>query len=122
MHQNQTPERCGKAPRIRPAADFLEREDGFYLFLDMPGVRREDLVVHIEDDELTINARTSHRQCCGERVHAMEFGDVEYHAQFALTDTMDKLNIGAQLVNGVLRIVIPHREEQVPRRITIEVL
>lgn len=110
------------APRIRPAADFVEREDGFHLYLDMPGVRREDLVVHIEDDELTINARTSHQLCNGERVHAMEFGDVEYSAQFALTDTMDKSRIAAQLANGVLVIFIPRREEQVPRRITIEVL
>lgn len=122
MHHNQTPERCGKAPRIRPAADFVEREDGFYLYLDMPGVRREDLSVHIEDDELTVQACTSHNLCNGERVHAMEFGDVEYHAQFSLTDTMDKQRIGAHLSQGVLSVFIPRLEEQVPRRITIEVL
>ncbi|GFM32228.1 Hsp20/alpha crystallin family protein [Desulfovibrio subterraneus] len=122
MHHNQSPERCGKAPRIRPAADFVEREDGFYLYLDMPGARRENLVVHIEEDELTIQASSSYGLCGGERVHAMEFGDVEYHAQFSLTDTMDKQRIGAQLVNGVLSIFIPRREEQVPRRIKIDVL
>ncbi|MFV0347478.1 MAG: Hsp20/alpha crystallin family protein [Halodesulfovibrio sp.] len=122
MHHNQSPERCGKAPRIRPAADFVEREDGFYLYLDMPGVRRQDLVVHIEEDELTIQAASSHGLCGGERVHAMEFGDVEYFAQFSLTDTMDKQRIGAQLENGVLSVYIPRREAQVPRRIKIEVL
>lgn len=122
MHQNQTPERCGKAPRIRPAADFVEREDGFYLYLDMPGVSREALSVHVEDDELSIQGRSSHGLCNGERVHAMEFGDVEYHAQFALTDNMDTRHVGAQLANGVLTIYIPRREAKEPRRIRIEVI
>ncbi len=120
--RNHISERRGKPPRIRPAADFVEREDGFYLYLDMPGVKHSDLVVHIEDDELSVQARTNFGLHGGERVHAMEFSDAEYFAQFSLTDPMDKAHVGAKLTNGVLTIFIPRREEQTPRRITITVL
>ncbi|WMW64987.1 Hsp20/alpha crystallin family protein [Nitratidesulfovibrio liaohensis] len=142
-------------PRMRPQADLVEREDGFHLFLDMPGVAHDDLVLDVEGDELTVRGVTrfgdcrdmgrdegrdggrdgnaepgatdgpAHAPCgCGPaggpRVHAMEFGDVEYHAVFTLSDMVDAARIAAQLTNGVLTIRMPKREAAAPRRITVE--
>ena len=118
-HEN---ERCHHRPRVRPAADLVEREDGFYLYLDLPGVKKEALQVDIEESELCVSAVSSLGMCDGERVHAMEFGDVEYQAKFTLADMVDKQRIGAQLVNGVLTIYMPKREETVPKRIRIDVV
>lgn len=108
-------------PRVRPAADLVEREDGFHLYLDMPGVTREDLTIDIEGDELSIVAVTRFGRGCSERVHALEFGDVEYHAKFVLSDMVDVEGIGAQLSNGVLVVDMPRRESARPRRIRVEV-
>ena len=118
----QFSEQCHHRPRLRPAADLVEREDGFYLYLDVPGVQKDDLTVDIEESELSVEAISSIGVCGGERVHAMEFGDVEYHARFTLADTVDRQRIGAQLENGVLTIFMPKREEEMPTRIKIEVL
>ncbi|WP_353117084.1 Hsp20/alpha crystallin family protein [Nitratidesulfovibrio sp.] len=136
-------------PRMRPQADLVEREDGFHLFLDMPGVAHDDLVLDVEGDELTVRGVTRFGDCrdmgkdggrdkdaepgatenpapcgCGPaggpRVHAMEFGDVEYHAVFTLSDMVDAARISAQLVNGVLTIRMPKREAAAPRRISVE--
>ena len=157
-------------PRMRPQADLVEREDGFHLFLDMPGVAHDDLVLDVEGDELTVRGVTrfgdcrdmgrgegragdsaaAHEcagadapetqgapdtpdsleslqpaPCCcgpvgGPRVHAMEFGDVEYHVVFTLSDMVDAARISAQLANGVLTIRMPKREAAAPRRITVE--
>ena len=142
-------------PRMRPQADLVEREDGFHLFLDMPGVAHDDLVLDVEGDELTVRGVTrfgdcrdmgwdegrdagrdgatesgatdapAHAPCgCGPaggpRVHAMEFGDVEYHAVFTLSDMVDAARISAQLTNGVLTIRMPKREAAAPRRISVE--
>lgn len=160
--QNERGERGGSArqgrfaqspqpPRMRPQADLVEREDGFHLFLDMPGVAHDDLVLDVEGDELTVRGVTRFGDCrdmgkdggrdkdaepgtteeptptpcgCGPaggpRVHAMEFGDVEYHAVFTLSDMVDAARISAQLTNGVLTIRMPKREAAAPRRITVE--
>ncbi len=135
-------------PRMRPQADLVEREDGFHLFLDMPGVAHDDLVLDVEGDELTVRGVTRFGDCrdmgkdegrngerdgaadgpapCGcvpaggPRVHAMEFGDVEYHAVFTLSDMVDAARISAHLANGVLTIRMPKREAAAPRRITVE--
>ncbi len=138
---------------MRPQADLVEREDGFHLFLDMPGVAHDGLVLDVEGDELTVRGMTRFGDCrdmgrdggreatadagpdvkappepapcgCGPagglRVHAMEFGDVEYHAVFTLSDMVDAARISAQLANGVLTIRMPKREAAAPRRITVE--
>lgn len=144
-------------PRMRPQADLVEREDGFHLFLDMPGVAHDDLVLDVEGDELTVRGVSRFGDCrdmgkdegrngerdgaaepgaadgpapapapcgCGPaggpRVHAMEFGDVEYHAVFTLSDMVDATRISAQLANGVLTIRMPKREAAAPRRIAVE--
>lgn len=113
-------QRAGR-PRVRPAADLVEREEAFFLYLDMPGVAREDLVVDIEGDEMIITAVTRMSSGANERVHALEFGDVEYHAAFALSDMVDAERITAQLANGVLVVEMPRREAARPRRIRVEV-
>lgn len=142
-------------PRMRPQADLVEREDGFHLYLDMPGVAHDDLVLDVGGDELTVRGVTRFGDCrdmgrdegragesttdhectgadapestpcgCGLagglRVHAMEFGDVEYHVVFTLSDMVDAARISAQLANGVLTIRMPKREAAAPRRIAVE--
>ncbi|MBG0776175.1 MAG: Hsp20/alpha crystallin family protein [Desulfovibrionaceae bacterium] len=108
-------------PRTAPAADIIEREDGFHLFLDMPGVQREALVLDLNDNELTVSGRTAYpAQAEGERVHALEFGDCEYRRAFTLSDMVDRERIRATLTNGVLEIFLPKAEKALPKRIEIQ--
>lgn len=111
-----------RRPRVRPAADLVEREDGFYLYLDMPGVERQELIVDIDGSELTVHAHSRFGCAAGERIHAFEFGDVEYYAQFTLSDMVDRAATAARLADGVLTIYMPKQQKVTPRRIRIEVL
>ena len=118
----QMPKKMGKRPRVQPPADFVEREDGFYLYLDMPGVEKEDLLLDIENDKLTVQAISDFGLTSGERVHSMEFGEVEYYARFEVSELVDKERVSATLNNGVLTIYLPQKEEIPPKCITINVL
>lgn len=118
----QRPNRIGKRPKVAPPADFVEREDGFYLYLDMPGVEKEKLLLDIESEKLTVNAKSDFGLKSGERVHSMEFGEVEYCAKFELSELVDKQRVSAKLTNGVLTIYLPKRKEIPPKRISIEIL
>ena len=118
----QMPKKMGKLPRIQPPADFVEREDGFYLYLDMPGVDKEALLLDIENDKLTVQAKSDFGLDSGERVHSMEFGEVEYFARFEVSELVDKQRVSAKLDSGVLTIYLPQKEEIPPKRIKIEVL
>jgi HSP20 family molecular chaperone IbpA len=105
--------------RFRPATDILEREDGFYIYMDLPGVKREDLCIDLEDDELTVSGRTSLATAQGEHFAEMQFGDCEYVRSVSITDIIDRERIKANLSGGVLELHLPKVEKVQPKRIEI---
>ncbi|MBG0791589.1 MAG: Hsp20/alpha crystallin family protein [Desulfovibrionaceae bacterium] len=106
-------------PRYRPATDILEREDGFYIYMDMPGVRKEDMVIDLQDDELTVTGKTSLAPAEGEKYLEMQFGDCEYVRSVSITDMVDRDRIKAGLEGGVLELQLPKVEKVHPKRISI---
>jgi HSP20 family molecular chaperone IbpA len=120
MNDVKTTENTKKAlPRFRPAADIIEREDGFHVFLDMPGVRKEDLTIDLDENRLAITGPTQ-PVSAGEKIHEAEFVQGEYHRSFTLSDTVDRGRIKASLENGVLELFLPKVEEVKPKRIEIQ--
>ena len=106
-------------PRYRPATDILEREDGFYIYMDLPGVAREDLSIDLQEDELTVVGRTSLEQGDDEHFVEMQFGDCEYVRSVSVTDIVDRERIRANLEDGVLELHLPKLEKTRPKRIEI---
>ncbi|MFO7816640.1 MAG: Hsp20/alpha crystallin family protein [Thermodesulfobacteriota bacterium] len=107
-------------PRYSPSTDIIEREDGFHIFMDMPGVNKEDLYIDLNDNELTISgvSRTE-KPVDANNVH-MEFGDGEYARSFTISDVVDQEKIKASLKNGVLELIMPKAERAKPRKIEIQ--
>jgi HSP20 family molecular chaperone IbpA len=107
-------------PRYRPATDILEREDGFVIYVDLPGVRREDMTIDLQEDELTVTGKTSLAHGEGEHFVEMQFGDCEYVRSISITDIVDRERIKANLEGGVLELVLPKVEKVQPKRIEIQ--
>ncbi len=111
-----------RCPGVCPATDLVERDDGFYLYLDMPGVRKEEIVVEVDGAEMTVQACTHFGCADSEYILAFEFGDVEYRAQFTLFDMVDRAGIAAHFSDGVLTIYLPRYQKSTPRKLRISVL
>jgi len=105
--------------RYRPATDILEREDGFHIFIDLPGVSRENLHIDLQDDELTVRGRTTLTPGQNERFSEMQFGECEYVRSISITDIVDRDKIKANLAGGVLELHLPKVEKVLPRKIEI---
>lgn len=105
-------------PQFRPATDIMEQEDGFYIYMDLPGVPKENLVIDLEENELTVTAKTA-IPGEGESYGEMQFGNGEYHQTVSLSDIVDRERIAAKLQDGVLRIHLPRVVSQQPRKIEI---
>ena len=104
-----------------PATDILEMEDGFHIIMDMPGVASKDLVIDLEDSELTISGKSSYPGAGnGLRKMHTEFGAQEYQRSFTLSDLVDRNDIKAVLKDGVLRLFLPKAEAMRPRRIPVD--
>lgn len=107
-------------PRMKPATDILETAEGFSIYVDMPGVRKEELVIDLSEDELRIGGRTAYQGATNEnRVH-VEFGNVEYSRAFTLSHIVDRERIKATLKNGVLELLLPKAEKALPQKIKVE--
>lgn len=107
-------------PVFRPATDILEREDGFYIFMDLPGVSREDLVIDLQEDELTVSGKTTYELDEKENFSEMQFGNGEYSRSVSISDIVDREKIKANLKNGVLELYLPRVEKSQPKRIEID--
>ena len=90
------------------------------LTADIPGVKRSDLEITLEDGVLTVKGErksetdgTEEVYRRRERIHGI------FVRQFNLPDTVDTANISASAEDGVLRIAIPKQEKPEPRRITV---
>lgn len=101
-----------------PPVDIYEEEDKLVVFADLPGVRRDNLSVQVEQGILTIEGKVD-RETPGELVRR-EFALVPFFRQFRITDAVNTGRIRATMRNGVLRLELPKAEEARPRRIPIE--
>lgn len=107
-------------PRYRQPADILEREDGFHIFMDVPGVSKDELAIDLNENELVVSGRSCAEPAENEKYIEVEFGGCEYRRAFKLSNTVDRENIKAHVNNGVLELHLPKAEKAQPKRIEIK--
>lgn len=107
-------------PQVRPAADILQKDDSYYILIDMPGVNKKKLQISVDDNVLTVQADTDYPRTEQESYIENEFGNAQYIRKFTLSDNVDKENIQANLKNGLLRLHLPKSPEAKPKRIQIQ--
>jgi len=101
-----------------PAVDILRTDDALTLVADLPGVRKADLEIGIEDGVLTISAPVAEVEPRHEPVYR-EYGIGGYVRRFSLSDKIDQSRISAELENGVLTVMLPKAERLRPRKIEV---
>lgn len=109
-----------RLPRVKPATDIIEKEDGFYIFVDMPGVGKKDLIIDLNDEELKVTGKADYELPEGQKLGHVEFGGGEYFRSFTISHIVNKDNIKATLKDGVLEIYLPRHDKVHPRKIEIQ--
>ena len=90
----------------------IEEDDKQYVIeMDMPGVKKEDLEIGIKENILSISAKRK-KAVKAENGEAKEEVIARYEQSFNIsTKGIDVENIEANLVNGVLIVTLPKKEE-----------
>jgi HSP20 family protein len=101
-----------------PAVDILRTDDALTLVADLPGVKKADLEIGIEDGVLTIAAPVADVETRHKPVYR-EYGVGGYVRRFSLSDKIDQARISAELENGVLTVTLPKAERLKPRKIAV---
>jgi HSP20 family molecular chaperone IbpA len=103
---------------LAPAVDIYEDADGLVVVADVPGLKRNDLEIKVENGVLTIHGSMS-RKRTGTPI-AEEFELCDYFREFTLSDKVDHERITATYERGVLTLKLPKAEHAKPRRIEIK--
>lgn len=110
----------GKTRSIRsavPAVDIYENENEILVHADMPGVKKEDVRVDIENGTLSVSGV---RRFDTQGGTVVEFSDLEYLRRFSIPKTIDTQGVNARLKDGVLELHLPKSEAARPRMIEIK--
>lgn len=96
----------------RPAANILDNEKDFTIELAVPGMRKDQFRINLEDDVLTISVERKEEEVQEEKNFSRrEFRYDEFSRSFSLPDIVDQDNIKADYKDGVLSVVLPKSEE-----------
>ncbi len=107
-----------------PAVNIKERADDYEVEMAAPGMKKDDFKVELDGNLLTISSESQQEEeKMDEKFTRREFSYQSFQRSFALPkDVVDAENINARYENGVLRLLIPKKEEarpKPPRKITI---
>lgn len=101
-----------------PAVDIFETEDALTLLADLPGVKKEDLDIDLDDRRLTITGLVDGEEPRFRSLYS-EYGVGGFTRSFELGDTIDRKGISAALKDGVLTLVLPKADRLKPRKIEV---
>ncbi|HXW04005.1 MAG TPA: Hsp20/alpha crystallin family protein [Vicinamibacterales bacterium] len=106
-----------------PPVDIYETESReIVLKAELPGLRREDINLSVENNTLTIRGERRRDDSVKEdRYHRIERTYGAFSRSFTLPNTIDGGKVRAEYRDGVLAVVLPLREEARPRQIQVEV-
>jgi HSP20 family protein len=99
--------------------EALRRGDEFLIYLDLPGVRDEDVEVTIERNVASIRATREPMRQEGDEVVVDERAYGKFSRQLFLGENLDPSRLTAEMHDGVLNLRIPVSEASKPRRIRI---
>lgn len=104
-----------------PHVDISETDTGFQVYVDVPGVKPEDIEVSLHKGVLTIRGeRKDEQEQTGKTFSRKERFHGTFFRQFNLPASADQETVSAKAVNGVLEIAIPKGQKAKPVSISVE--
>jgi HSP20 family protein len=95
-----------------PAANVKENKDNFILELAVPGMKKSDFKIEVNNNVLNVSSeKEESKEESKDNFTRKEFSYQSFSRSFTLPQTANKDSIAAAYNDGVLTISIPKREE-----------
>jgi len=102
-----------------PNTDIYETDDALTVVMEIPGVEKKDVDVHLENDVLRIEGRLDFGKYEGLEPLYTEYNVGHFARAFTLSSKIDQQQISAKVEDGVLMLTLKKARDAVPRRIAI---
>ena len=102
------------APR-EMKTDVREHDDGYELDIDLPGFKKDELTLHLENGYLTVSAAKGldeeHKDKKGKVIRRERYSGAMQRS-FYVGDGVEETDVKAKYENGVLKLEIPKKEHK----------
>ncbi len=95
-----------------PAVDLYEDDNAFYARFEIPGVKKADLRVELENNVLTVSAQTSEKKDKTEQ-------SFSFSRSISVPDGIDADKVKARHEDGILTVTLPKAEARKPKAIEV---
>jgi len=121
----KTVEQAPEAPAVDfvPAVNTREADDAYYVEVDLPGVKKEDISIDVKDNVLTISGeRKVEEERKEDEFYRVESFYGKFERSFSLPEDVDADKIEAEAKDGVLTVKIPKAQsvDKAPKKIEIK--
>ena len=105
-----------------PAVDIEHKEKEYILKADLPGMKKEDIKVTVENGYLTLQGerKTEHEENKN-TYHRIERTSGRFQRSFKIPEGLTDKQIKAKYHDGVLELTIPTPKAEEPRSINVKV-
>ncbi|QSZ41078.1 Hsp20 family protein [Sulfurimonas aquatica] len=95
-----------------PAINTREGEFAYHVEVDLPGIKKEDIDISVEDNRLIISGeRKIKEEIKEENYYKVESSFGSFSRSFSLPEGVDIENIHAENEDGVLEVIVPKLEK-----------
>lgn len=102
-----------------PNTDIYETDDALTVVMEIPGVQKKDVDVHLENDVLRVEGRVDFGNYEGLEPLYTEYNIGHFARAFTVSSKIDQQQISAKVEDGVLTLTLKKARGAVPRSIAI---
>ena len=105
-----------------PSCDIYETENDIVVKAEIPGVKKEDVKLTMQDNVLTLSGeRKFEEETKKENYVRVERGYGSFTRSFTLPPFVDEKKISAEFKDGLLEVKLPKLEQAKPKEVEIKV-
>lgn len=124
QEKQELPEEKGEKTEVAryyvPRTDIHESTDALFVTMDMPGVGKDNVNVHIEKNVLTVTGTIDFSNYDGLTPIYTEYNVGNFTRSFTLSTKIDKEAISAKMLDGVLALQLPKVKEATAKTIEVQ--
>ena len=108
-------------PQMRMKIDVTKAEDTYTVKADIPGVKKDDIQVSVDGNEVTISGeiKKESEEKKGEEVLRSERYYGKVSRSFTLPHDVDEAKVVAKYADGVLKLTLPMKTKSASKKITV---
>lgn len=107
--------------QVSPYVNMYEKDNAIVLAVEMPGVEKNSLEVHLDGSQLLVRGKKRRDDIAKEyKSLYQERTLVEYERRFEINTEIDRDSIQAEYADGVLKITLARIQKAQPQKILIQ--